>query len=151
MDKWGVSIKKDTYAGDKYLSGVGRYNPNLPPGRLLPLLNCSEVCTKPYKDNVTSGINNSTFVYPGVLEVATVEGVTHSALFSTSDKGNSYQAVGYELNNPQALWNKFSEGTKPVVLGYKAVGKFKTAFPDGFTATETEDKKDEKDAKKKEN
>ena len=26
MDKWGVSIKKDTYAGDKYLSGVGRYN-----------------------------------------------------------------------------------------------------------------------------
>ena len=150
MDKWGVSIKKDTYAGDKYLSGVGRYNPNLPPGRLLPLLNCSEVCTKPYKDNVTSGINNSTFVYPGVLEVATVEGVTHSALFSTSDKGNSYQAVGYELNNPQALWNKFSEGTKPVVLGYKAVGKFKTAFPDGFTATETEDKKDEKDAKKDE-
>ena len=34
MDKWGVSLKQDTYAGDKRLSGMGRYSMNLPPARL---------------------------------------------------------------------------------------------------------------------
>ena len=41
-------------------------------------------------------------------------------------------AVGYELNNPMALWNKFSEGIEPVVIAYKALGRFKTAFPEGI-------------------
>lgn len=147
MDKWGVELKENAYAGDKYLSGVGRFNPNMPPGRLLALLNCNINCTSAYKDNITSGINNSTFVYPGVLEVKNVEGVKHTPIMSTTAKGNSYTAMGYELNNPQALWNKFSEGTNPVVIAYKALGKFKTAFPDGIKVSESDKKKKKKDSK----
>ncbi|MEC7276568.1 MAG: Gldg family protein [Bdellovibrionota bacterium] len=149
MDKWGVELKANTYAGDKYLSGVGRFNPNMPAGRLLALLNCNENCTNEYKDNVTSGINNSTFVFPGVLEKKETEGIKHTPIMSTTAKGNSYTAMGYELNNPQALWNKFSEGTKPVVIAYKVLGKYKTAFPDGVKITEPkEDKKKGSKAKK---
>ena len=148
MDKWGVELKANTYAGDKYLSGVGRFNPNMPAGRLLALLNCNENCTNEYKDNVTSGINNSTFVFPGVLETKEIEGIKHTPIMSTTAKGNSYTAMGYELNNPQALWNKFSEGSKPVVIAYKALGKYKTAFPDGVKTTETKDDK-KKDSKAK--
>lgn len=141
MDKWGIELKANTYAGDKYLSGVGRFNPNMPASRILALLNCNINCTSEYKDNITSGINNSTFVYPGVLEIKTVDGVKHTPIMSTTSKGNSYTAQGYELNNPQALWNKFSEGTKPVVIAYRVMGKFKTAFPDGVNKTSSKDKK----------
>ncbi len=144
MDKWGITSKQNTFAGDKYLSGVGKFNPNMPAGRLLALLNCNQNCTNEYKDNITSGINNSTFVYPGVLEVKTIDGVKHTPIMSTTGKGNSYTAQGYELNNPQALWNKFSEGSTPVVIAYRAVGKYKTAFPDGVKKTE-----DKKESKKK--
>ena len=152
MDKWGIELKANTYAGDKYLSGVGRFNPNMPAGRLLALLNCNENCTNEYKDNVTSGINNSTFVFPGVLETKEIEAIKHTPIMSTTAKGNSYTAMGYELNSPQALWNKFSEGSKPVVIAYKALGKFKTAFPDGVKSTETKDeKKDGSKAKRSSN
>lgn len=150
MDKWGIELKENTYAGDKYLSGVGRFNPNMPPGRLLALLNCNEQCTNEYKDNITSGINNSTFVFPGVLNTKTVEGVEHTPIMSTTAKGNSYTAMGYELNNPQALWKKFSEGSKPVVIAYKATGKFKSAFPDGIKIKVDKDKK-KKDKKEEKN
>lgn len=150
MDKWGISSKANTFAGDKYLSGVGKFNPNMPAGRLLALLNCNQNCTNEYKDNITSGINNSTFVYPGVLETKTIEGIKHTPIMSTTAKGNSYTAQGYELNNPQALWNKFSEGSKPVVIAYRAVGKYKTAFPDGVKKSEDkkESKKKDKESKK---
>jgi len=152
MDKWGIELKANTYAGDKYLSGVGTFNPNRAAGRLLALLNCNENCTNEYKDNVTSGINNSTFVFPGVLETKEIEGIKHTPIMSTTAKGNSYTAMGYELNNPQALWNKFSEGSKPVVIAYKALGKFKTAFPDGVKSIVIKDeKKDGSKVKKSSN
>ncbi len=150
MDKWGIELKSNTYAGDKYLSGVGRLNPNMPASRLLPVLNCNENCTSKYKDSITSGINNSTFIYPGVLEVKKVEGIEYSPILSTTDKGNSYQAYSYELGNPQALWSKFQEGSEPVVLAYKAVGKFKSAYPDGIKDTEESKKESKKgDGKQK--
>ena len=47
MEMWGVELKPNTYAGDKYLSGVGRVSQNSPPSRLLALLNCNEKCTAP--------------------------------------------------------------------------------------------------------
>jgi ABC-2 type transport system permease protein len=132
MDKWGVELKENTYAGDKILSGVGRFNPNQPAGRLLPLVNCNEACTADYKDNVTSGIDQALFVFPGVLEYQPTEGVKYSTILSTTKTGNSYQAFPYEMNNPEALWRKFKEGTKPVKLGLKLQGKFKSAYPDGI-------------------
>ena len=147
MDKWGIVAKDNTFAGDKHLSGIGKFNPNLPPSRLLALLNCDQRCAQGFNDPATSGINRSTFVFPGVLETKKVEGVTHSPILSTSAKGNSYQAQGYEINNPQALWNKFSEGTQPVMLAYKALGKFKTAFPDGVKEVEEKKKGKNKDKK----
>ncbi len=155
MDRWGIVLKENTYAGDKYLSGVGRFSPNQPPSRLLALVNCNQNCTNQFNDTVTSGINNATFVFPGVIETKDREGITHTPILSTTSKGNSYTAFGYELNNPQALWNKFSEGSDPVVMGIKAIGKFKTAFPDGPVlsdlSTSEKDNKKEKKGKGKSN
>ncbi len=141
MDKWGIELQENSYAGDRYLSGYGRFHPNRPPGRLLALLNCNEVCTEQYNDNITSGINDAAFVFPGVLKAKSIEGVKHSVIMSTSNKGNAYRAQGYELNNPDILWKKFTEGSSPVVIAYKAMGKFKTAYPNG---TKKKEKKNNK-------
>lgn len=148
MEKWGIEIKPNTFAGDKYLSGVGRFSPNQPSGRLLAILNCNESCAEDYQDNVTSGVNNSTFIFPGVLKAKAVEGVTHTPIMATTEKGNEYTAKGYEFNNPQALWNKFSEGSEPVVIAYKAVGKFKSAYPDGLKNKKQESKQAVKESNK---
>lgn len=136
MDKWGVELVEGKYAGDRDLSGTGRFAPNQPPGRLLPLLNCNDVCTASHKDNITSGIQTSTFLFPGALKAKEVEGVTHSTLLSTSDKGNTYAADMGMMQNPQMLMDSFSPGKEAVILGYKALGKFKTAFPDGAPKAE---------------
>ena len=151
MATWGLNTKEKTFAGDKGLSPMGRFNPNSPPGKLLPVVNCNDTCTAPHKDNVSSGINNTTFVFPGVLETSEVEGVKHQPVISTTKKGNSYTAEPFELNNTQSLWNKFEEGKDAVIIGYKAIGKFKTAFPNGVSEESDEDKetKEKKDKKVK--
>ncbi len=132
MDKWGIALQKDTYAGDKELSGVGRYSTNLPPARLLSLLICNDLCTDKYKDAITGGIDQSMFVFPGILSANPIKGITHTPILSTTEKGNSYSAQDYESQNPQILWNNFREGDKALVLGYKILGKFETAFPNGI-------------------
>ena len=141
MDKWGIEMKPYTYAGDKNLSGMGKFNVNQPPSRLLALLNCDQRCSEHYKDNITVGIKRSLFVYPGVLEKKETEGVVHTPIMSTTSKGNQYTAMGHEMNNPQMVWNKFREGSEPVVIGYKVLGKFKTAFPLGAKPEEGKKKK----------
>ncbi len=151
MDKWGIEAAANTFAGDKYLSGMGRFNANMPAGRLLALLNCNTSCTNEYNDNITSGVNNSTFVFPGALTARKVEGVKLTPIMSTTSKGNSYTASGYELNNPQALWSKFSEGSEPVIIAYKALGRYKTAFPSGIKIDEKSDSKDKIKSDKEKN
>lgn len=150
MDKWGVEVKANTFAGDKYLSGVGRTNVNMPASRLLPLLNCNQHCTAKYKDNISSGLDNMTFVFPGAIESKEIEGLKHEPFLSTTEKGNTYSAFGYELNNPQTLWQKFNQGSKPVIIGHRVSGKFKTAFPEGIKLEEekSDQKKDKKKKKK---
>ncbi len=132
MDKWGIELKEKAYAGDKYLSGIGNSLPNMPPTRMLPLLECDIRCTEMYSDNITAGVNKSLFVFPGVLSTKEVDGVTYTPLMATTKKGNSYTAMPFQLNNPQMLWSNFNEGTEPVVIAYKAIGKFKTAYPGGI-------------------
>ena len=146
MDKWGIELKRDMYAGDKDLSGMGRYSINLPPARLLPLLNCNEHCTDRHQDATTAGINQSLFVFPGALSAKSMEGIVHTVTLSTTEKGNTYSAQGYENQNPQTIWNTFKEGKEPIPLAYKIIGKFDTAFPDGIKGKKNVLKKSQKES-----
>jgi len=132
MDKWGLEVPENTFAGDKYLSGVGSFSPSSPPGRLLPLLSCDQRCAEEYNDPVSSGLGHTNFLYPGVIKVKEQEGVKHSPLYATTEKGNTYKGDGFELRNPSILWQRFKEGQERVVLGYKSVGSFKSAFPNSI-------------------
>jgi len=53
----------------------------------------------------------------------------------TTAKGNTFQASSpYDLQmvDAAALMKNFSDGTKPVVMGYLLTGKFNSSFPDGI-------------------
>ena len=53
----------------------------------------------------------------------------------TTAKGNTFKVASpYDLQmlDPAALMKNFSDGTKPVVMGYLLTGKFKSSFPDGI-------------------
>ena len=132
MTEWGVELKKDEYVGDKYLSGVSHFSPNHPPARILGLLNCNRACTKNHDEPIVSGLEKITFIFPGNLEIREKKEITAKAFLSTTEKGNSYRASGFELNNPSMLWSKFSEGTKAMPIAYKITGKFNSAYPEGI-------------------
>lgn len=131
MDQWGIELKAGKFAGDKNLAAVGQMNPTMPASRLLMVMNCDSRCSSEYKDPVTSGLNQATFLAPGVLSFKESEGIKGEVILATTDKGNGYSASGFELNNPPALLRNFKEGVSPVPMAYKLIGKFKTAFPGG--------------------
>ena len=130
---WGIIYDSKMFAGDKNLAAVRKVSQFDPPMRLLPVVECDGRCSKD-SDIISQGLNRVTLIYPGVLKVdkSKNKNLKYSKIISTTEKGNSYHAMPYELSNPQALLNKFVQGTEPVVMGYKIIGKFKTAFPKGI-------------------
>lgn len=152
MNHFGIETKAKSLAGDRFISGVGRVNPNLPPSRLLPLIQCDERCTENYKDPMAKGLNQMTFVFPGGLKIKEKnEGNTFEVMpvVSTTEKGNFYEVTPMELGNTANLWAKFQEGTEPVYIALKSFGKYKSFFPKGAPKEEKKDKKknDDKSAK----
>ena len=130
MDHWGVSPLEETFVGDKSLSGLGQTHPQLPPTRLLPLLYCNHLCTHRYNDPISSGLTTLTFVYPGALKQVEKPGLKYTTLLGTTEKGNTYKAKPYELNNPVLLWEKFKEGQASPALGIKIQGSFTSFYGD---------------------
>lgn len=135
MSKWNVKMRRDTFAGDKFLSGSGRMSPAHSSTKLLALMNCDRRCTSPNKDTISASLNQITLLYPGALEVIDPKNknLKISPIISTTDKGNLYPASGHMLKNPQALWQQFVEGALPVNMGLKIIGNFKSAYPTGIT------------------
>lgn len=144
MNKWGVDIQEGYFAGDKYLSGMGRYSPDMPPSRLLALLQCNLQCSESFEDPIASGLNQMSLVFPGVLKDLPAEGVEKKTILATTPKGNAYPAQPYQMNNPRMMWSQFREGDTPVVLAMRLQGKFSTAFPDGEPKQAKSDGKEQK-------
>ncbi|MEK6624109.1 MAG: GldG family protein [Bdellovibrionota bacterium] len=154
MEKWGITAIEGAFAGDKYLSAMGRLSAYDPPTRLLPLMACNRRCTELHKDPMTRGLEQLTFFFPGALKALNVDGVSVESFLSTSDKGSTYEVYPHELSDPRIFWNKMEDGKEPVVMGMKAFGKFKTAFPDGVviekkSSSASADKNTKKQTEKK--
>ena len=64
LKAWGMRVPNNSFAGDKYLAAMGRLSQFEPPGRLLPLVQCDERCTKGLSDIVSTGLNNLIFFFP---------------------------------------------------------------------------------------
>ncbi|MBN1787093.1 MAG: GldG family protein [Sedimentisphaerales bacterium] len=142
--KWGLEVPKDTYAGDRMLAISGRLKANDRPKKIIGFLGLDAAKSKDCfnRDNVmTSELNEVKVLFSGILretimneEEAAQMNLKRIPLISTSDRGNSWKANPYELMSPDAdrLMEKFTDGTKPVHIGYMVTGRFKSAFPDGI-------------------
>lgn len=129
MEKWGVTLKRNTFAGDLALAGFGKYSPNAPPAKLLALLQCDQRCVEESKDPISSQLKSLAFAFPGALNIMERDGIVHSTVLSTTDKGNIYSVRSpYELSNPQVVMDNFREGDKPVPLVVKSMGEFSSIY-----------------------
>lgn len=146
LGKWGLEMAKNTFAGDRLLAQDGATGPNQRPQKILWVMNLSGQCFN-REAVATANLNDVRLVYPGalrkVVDVVTEdqEGDDQSdrteyrPLIMTTEQGNTW-TIGnvFELlqPNPSEIMKKFTDGSKPVVMGYLVKGRFASAFPDGI-------------------
>jgi len=135
LKQWGVEMPKEQFAGDRGLAQTIRTSQFAQPSLHLGVMSLTEECVNP-DEIIASELSNVLMVFPGALEP--VDGdeeeksYTLSPIISTTEAGNTFQASPFEMNSPETLVSKFTEGEKPVVMGYKIHGTFKSAYPDGI-------------------
>lgn len=133
LNKWSLDVPANTFAGDKLLA-IGAKEKIIGNLQLTSGQNCFN------KDNVaTSELNSVQVVFSGVIkELPIPEGspeITRTPIVTTTPQGNSWKIdSAFELMRPipKLLMDKFTEGDKPVAIGYRLTGKFQSAFPDGI-------------------
>ena len=82
------------------------------------------------KDPVTSGLNDSLFVFSGAFTGKAAEGLTEDILIKTSPKNQLVSAMEAQAQD-DSIAQQFKSSDKEKILAMRLSGKFKTAFPDG--------------------
>jgi ABC-type uncharacterized transport system involved in gliding motility auxiliary subunit len=151
LNSWGLDMPELTFAGDKQLAPGATTAASRESEKIIGFLNLRlPACFN--RDNViTAQLNSVRVWFAGTLnviaspnDVAGEGRIERTPLIMTTAKGNTFEVdspLDLQMLNPSELMNKFSEGTKPVVMGYLVTGKFKSNFPDGIVReSESQDK-----------
>lgn len=89
---------------------------------------------------IAGGIDNLIFPTAGVLKPAGKrEGLELVPLIQTTDSGNTI--VKEPFMEPEKVIKEFSGGKSKLTLAYRVSGKFRTAFPEGITASDDDEGK----------
>jgi ABC-type uncharacterized transport system involved in gliding motility auxiliary subunit len=155
LNTWGLDMPEMTFAGDKQL--VPPTAASRESEKIIGFLNLtSPACFN--RDNViTAQLNSVRVWFAGSLneiaspnDVAGEGRIERTPLIMTTAKGNTFKVdspLDLQMLDPLELMKKFSEGTKPVVMGYLVTGKFKSNFPNGIVR-ESESQTDDPNAPK---
>jgi len=141
LKTWGLEMPENTFAGDRSLAMKASIVQNQRPEKIIGYLNLAPECFN--KNNViTAELNQVRMLFAGVLketagsdEQEGVAKIEHSPIVMTTNRGNSWTvSSSYELTmpNPSNLMSKFTDGVKPVSMGYLITGRFGSAFPEGI-------------------
>jgi len=150
---WGLAMPADTFAGDRALAIAASISRNQRPEKIIGYLGLTADCFN-HSAVITAELNEARMLFAGALEE--VNDVTpaprdpnnpepkakaspltlkRTPLVMTTAKGNTWRTSGpYELAypNPAALMQKFTDGDRPVSMGYLVTGRFTTAYPEGI-------------------
>jgi ABC-type uncharacterized transport system involved in gliding motility auxiliary subunit len=141
---WGLEMPANTFAGDRNLASMAAIQANQRPERIIGYLRLTPEGNCFAEDHVvTAELNQVRFLFSGVLkEVADSNEAAQSdskiertPLVTTTNRGSTFTISGpYELMflDGPGLMRKFTDGTKPVAMGYLVTGKLKSSFPDGI-------------------
>jgi ABC-2 type transport system permease protein len=158
LKTWGLSMPANTFAGDRALAIEAPISRNQRAEKVIGFLGLTPECFN--KDSViTTNLNQVRMLFAGVLnevggatkasasqpadanqpaeakEAEAAPQITRTPLVMTTAHGNAWHVSSpFEIMfpDPAKLMNSFSDGTKPVVMGYLVTGRFKTSFPDGI-------------------
>jgi ABC-2 type transport system permease protein len=157
MRTWGLEMPKNTFAGDRGLAIEAPLNRSQRAEKVIGFLGLTSECFN--KGSVIStNLNQLRLLFAGVLnevdpsakapagKSADANGpkepkpdatpqITRTPLMMTTDHGNAWRVSNaFELMfpDPSKLMSSFSDGTKPVSMGYLVTGRFKSSFPDGI-------------------
>ncbi|MGB7582250.1 MAG: Gldg family protein [Sedimentisphaerales bacterium] len=142
LNNWGLDMPEMTFAGDKQLAPETSMASGQGLEKIIGFLNLtSPACFN--RDNViTAQLNSVRVWFAGALNVIASpndvagEGyIERTPLIMTTAKGNTFKVdspLDLQMLDPSELMKKFSEGTKPVIMGYLITGKFKSNFPNGI-------------------
>lgn len=154
---WGLEMPKDTFAGDRTLATEATLREGQKPQKIIGFLDLTADCFN--RDNVvTSQLNQVRLLFSGVLRETMLDekeiknrNIQRTPLVMTTARGNSWTVSNqFELMmpDPDRLWQKFTEGTKPVNTAYLTTGRFKSAFPAGMDIQVPAPKSDDPNAPK---
>jgi ABC-type uncharacterized transport system involved in gliding motility auxiliary subunit len=142
LNTWGLDMPEMTFAGDRQLAPEATLTGSQRPDKIIGFLRLDVPAAFNRQNVITAQLNAVTVLFAGVLNVIPPAGdanetghIERTPLIMTTDKGNSFKIdTPFELQtlDPPSLMKKFTDGTKPVVMGYLLTGKFKSAFPDGI-------------------
>ena len=139
LKAWGLEMPENTFAGDRELAVEGSTAPNRRPEKILGILRLqgAKGCFN-QEYVVSANLNEVTVMFPGVLNIAEASaaaGLEYVPVMSTTSKGNTWRINSpHELMMPDyaEFMRRFIDGSKPVTMGYRVSGRFKSAFPDGI-------------------
>jgi ABC-2 type transport system permease protein len=157
LRSWGLQMSANTFAGDRALAIEAPLSRNQRAEKVIGFLGLTADCFN--KGSVIStNLNQVRLLFAGVLnevdpapqaaakpaDANQPQGqkkpeaspqITRIPLLMTTAHGNAWRVSSpFELMypDPAKLMSSFSDGTKPVNMGYLVTGRFKSSFPEGI-------------------
>ena len=128
------------FAGDRSLALEAGVRQDEPPQKIIGFLQMTRDCMNP-DSVISSNLNQVRVLFAGVLNPTyqdpndAVHHVQLTPLIQTTGSGNAWKSDQVEMMlqyDPGGLMKQFTDGTKPVVMGYLLSGRFKSNFPNGI-------------------
>ena len=148
---WGVEMPEKMFAGDRSLALEATLSQDSRPEKIIGFLQLTRNCMNP-DSVITANLNQVRMLFAGVLKPTfqdpndAVHHVRLTPLMQTTDRGNAWKGDQIEMMlqyAPSELNKQFTDGTKPVIMGYLLSGRFKSNFPNGIDVAVDANKPDE--------
>jgi ABC-2 type transport system permease protein len=140
LKKWGVDMPEKTFVGDRGLALEASVSQDAPPSKIIGFLQLTRECMNPISV-ISSNLNQVRVIFAGALNPTyqdpndAVHHIQLTPIIQTTSQGNTFKNDQIEMlmqYDPGALIKQFTDGTKPVVMGYLLKGRFKSNFPNGI-------------------
>ena len=150
LKNWGVEMPEKTFVGDRNLVLEASMGRDARPEKIMGYLMLTRECMN-RESAISANLNQVRVLFAGALNPTSQDPkdkahhVQLSPLIQTTGQGNVFKNDNMEMTvqyTPGSLMKKFTDGKKPVVMGYQLRGRFKSNFPKGIDVT-VDEKPDE--------
>jgi ABC-2 type transport system permease protein len=151
LKNWGVEMPEKTFVGDRSLVLEASMGRDAKPEKIMGYLMLTRECMN-RESAISANLNQVRVLFAGALNPTSQDPkdkahhIQLSPLIQTTSHGNVFKNDTMEMTvqyTPGSLIKKFTDGKKPVVMGYQLRGRFKSNFPKGIDVTIDEKKPDE--------